>query len=103
MSRDIFILGGKRTPMGEYVGALKIFRQSTWARLPRAPHWIRRALLLRKSITQSWATRCKPQVTRSMARGTLRLLVSESEFDELWFVDELHLKEPRQTEVCRDL
>src|SRR3954469_19724854 len=23
MSRDIFILGGKRTPMGEYVGALK--------------------------------------------------------------------------------
>ena len=23
MSRDVFILGGKRTPMGEYVGALK--------------------------------------------------------------------------------
>src|SRR5258705_10546420 len=23
MSKDIFILGGKRTPMGEYVGALK--------------------------------------------------------------------------------
>jgi acetyl-CoA acyltransferase 2 len=25
MSRDVFILGGKRTPMGEYVGALKDF------------------------------------------------------------------------------
>ena len=23
MARDVFILGGKRTPMGEYVGALK--------------------------------------------------------------------------------
>src|ERR687886_109001 len=23
MSRDVFVLGGKRTPMGEYVGALK--------------------------------------------------------------------------------
>src|ERR687895_2712533 len=23
MSKDVFILGGKRTPMGEYVGALK--------------------------------------------------------------------------------
>ena len=23
MSQDVFILGGKRTPMGEYVGALK--------------------------------------------------------------------------------
>ena len=23
MNRDVFILGGKRTPMGEYVGALK--------------------------------------------------------------------------------
>src|ERR1051325_925099 len=23
MSRDVFILGGERTPMGEYVGALK--------------------------------------------------------------------------------
>jgi acetyl-CoA acetyltransferase len=23
MTKDVFILGGKRTPMGEYVGALK--------------------------------------------------------------------------------
>ena len=23
MARDVFILGGKRTPIGEYVGALK--------------------------------------------------------------------------------
>ena len=23
MSKEVFILGGKRTPMGEYVGALK--------------------------------------------------------------------------------
>ena len=23
MNQDVFILGGKRTPMGEYVGALK--------------------------------------------------------------------------------
>ena len=23
MAQDVFILGGKRTPMGEYVGALK--------------------------------------------------------------------------------
>jgi hypothetical protein len=36
VSREVFILGGKRTPMGEYVGALKDVSAMTWASLPRA-------------------------------------------------------------------
>lgn len=30
MTRDVFILGDKRTPMGEYVGALEGFLRRRW-------------------------------------------------------------------------
>ena len=36
MSREVFILGGKRTPMGEYVGALKDVSAIDLGALPHA-------------------------------------------------------------------
>jgi len=67
MVKDVFILGGKRTPMGEYVGALKdisaidlgaIASKAALETTGVAPEEIK-----------SSATRCKLPATRFMARG----------------------------------
>ncbi len=52
MFRDVFILGGKRTPMGEYVGALKDISAIDLGAIAAKARWKPPELLRKKSTTR---------------------------------------------------
>jgi len=69
MVKDVFILGGKRTPMGEYVGALKDISAIDLGAIASKAALETTGVAPEEIITQSSATRCKLPATRFMARG----------------------------------
>ena len=71
MNKDIYILGGARTPMADYTGKLKDFSAlDLGAHRGARGDGSGRASRRRWSITSSSATCCRRAPTRSMARGT---------------------------------
>ena len=70
MSEPVFILGGARTPMTQFVGALKDSLPSISAPPRRAVRWRRPASRPRGSITSSSATCNRAASTRITARAT---------------------------------
>ena len=70
MSKDVFILGGKRTPMGEYVGVLKDVSAIDLGAVEA--RWNQRAFSQKRSITLLSVMHCKHPATRSTAHVTLR-------------------------------
>jgi acetyl-CoA acyltransferase 2 len=73
MSKDVFILGGKRTPMGEYVGVLKDISAIDLGAVAARGALEATGVALMKSITPSSATHCKLPATQSTARVTSHL------------------------------
>ena len=70
---DVFIVGGARTPMTEYVGALKdVSALELGAIASRGAFEKTRRRSRSGSITSSSATCCRRAPTRSTARATSR-------------------------------
>ncbi len=69
MSQDVFILGGKRTPMGKYVGALRDISAIDLGAIAARGALESTGVALKRSITRSLAMRCKLPEMRFMARA----------------------------------
>jgi acetyl-CoA acetyltransferase len=68
--KDVYILGGARTPMAEYTGRLKDFSALDLGAIAARAALERTGVRPERSITSCSATFCRPARTRSTARGT---------------------------------
>ena len=68
MNKDIYILGGARTPMADYAGKLKDISALELGAIASRAALERTGVKPERSITSSSATSCRPARTRCMAR-----------------------------------
>lgn len=71
MTKEVFILDGKRTPMGEYVGALKDVSAIDLGAVAARGALDSAKVSPNDITTPLSATHCKLQATQSMVQGTL--------------------------------